>query len=46
MRDSDFTAEDAEEQRAAEGRKEMHENEISKLIIGGAIEVHRELGLG
>ena len=24
----------------------MHENELSKLIIGGAIEVHRELGPG
>jgi len=30
----------------AKGYKGMHENEISKRIIGAAIEVHRELGSG
>ncbi|MGB8168156.1 MAG: GxxExxY protein, partial [Chthoniobacteraceae bacterium] len=34
----------AEAQRSR--RREMHENELSRLIIGAAIEVHREIGPG
>jgi GxxExxY protein len=36
----------AETLRHAEGRGEIHENEISEAVIGAAIEVHRVLGPG
>jgi GxxExxY protein len=39
-----FTAEDAKTQRAAEGA--MKVNDVSRDVIGAAIDVHRELGPG
>ena len=43
MRRSDLTAEGAEKQRAAASLKE---NDVSREVIGAAIDVHKELGPG